>query len=110
MKNLFVMLDQNGIFHWIVGVLGIFALVFVKLIKVKNFSMQRWVNENIIGFIWSVFILSLVVTLLHEYLPIYDHIEAFLTSYCGAHIIFRIHKKHDHTKKYNLKKTSHELT
>jgi hypothetical protein len=104
MNYLIQFCEENGILHWIIAVLGIFSLVIVRLLKVKNFSIRYWVNENIIGFIWSVFILSLLVTLCHEYFDSFSHIEAFLSAYCGTHIIFRIHKKNGTPKKYFLKR------
>lgn len=93
MKTLFDFLYENQLLHWIAAVAGIMSLVLVRVFRVKGFSMRVWVHENLIGFIWSLFFLSLAVTLTALYDPGYTLIEAFLTAYCGAHVIFRLNKE-----------------
>jgi hypothetical protein len=86
------------------AMVGIISLLLVRLFRVKGFSAQRWANENLIGFFWSLFFLSLVVLLTHEYYPAYSIHEAFLTGYSGTHIIFRFSKEPKRKTNYNLKK------
>lgn len=104
MSSLINFLEQNDILHWLFALAGIFSLITVRLMKVKDFSFKRLMEENVIPFIWSVFALSLLVCLWHDYQHSYTHLEAFLTSYCGTHFIFRLHKTPHKTKHYNLKK------
>lgn len=101
MKTLFDLLYENQLIHWAAALAGIISLVLVRVFRVKSFSWKFWLNENLIGFIWSLFFLSLSVTLSALYNPGYTLIEAYLTGYCGAHVIFRLSKE---PKNHNLPK------
>jgi hypothetical protein len=93
MKAIMEFLYANQVIHWLIAVAGIISLLIVRIWSVKSFSWKVWVNDNLIGFIWSLFILSLTVTLSATYNPGYSLIEAYLTGYCGAHVIFRLNKE-----------------
>ncbi len=102
MKTL-TFLESCGLLHWAVAFIGIICLLLVRLIGVNEFSMRRWINENLIGVIWSLFFLTLAVTLTHEYFPKYRLLEAFFTGYAGTYLIFRL-LKDPKRKSHNLKK------
>ena len=93
MKTLFDLLYENQLVHWLAALAGIVSLVVVRVLHVKDFSWKVWVRGNLIGLIWSLFVLSLSVTLTALYTPEYTLIEAFFTGYCGAHVIFRLNKE-----------------
>jgi hypothetical protein len=93
MENIIIYLNANYVLHWFSAMLGIFAFVIVRLIRVKNFTWKRWFDENLIGLIWALFFLSLSVTMTAVFNPGYSHLEAFLTGYAGTHIIFRLNKE-----------------
>jgi hypothetical protein len=93
MKAIIEFLYANQVIHWLIAVAGIFSLLFVRVWKVKTFSWRIWINDNLIGFIWSLFVISLTVTLTAAYNPGYTLVEAYLTGYCGTHVIFRLNKE-----------------
>jgi hypothetical protein len=93
MKTIFDFLFQNQLLHWVAALAGIISLLLVRICKVKGFSMRYWVNENLIGLLWSLFFLSLTATMTAVYVPEYTLTEAFFTGYCGAHVIFRLNKE-----------------
>ncbi len=97
-------LESSGLLHWAASLAGIICILMVRLFRIKNFSARKWVNENLIGTIWSLFILSLTVLLTHEYYPAFTIHEAFLAGYSGTHVIFRFNKEPQAKKHYNLKK------
>jgi hypothetical protein len=97
-------IESSGLFHWIAAIVGIICFLMVRLFRIKNFSAKMWVNENLIGSLWSLFFLSLTVLLTHEYYPAYSIHEAFLTGYSGTHLIFRMNKEPKPRKQYTLKK------
>lgn len=100
----FSFIESCGLLHWAVALAGIVCLLLVRLIGVNEFSMRKWLNENLIAVIWSLFFLSLAVTLTHEYLPGYRLIEAFLTGFSGTYLICRLTKEPKQKKRYDLKK------
>jgi ABC-type Mn2+/Zn2+ transport system permease subunit len=103
MKSIIDFLYQNQALHWAAALAGIISLLLIRVIKVKSFSWKVWVNDNLIGFIWSLFFLSLTVTLTAVYNPGYSLIEAYLTGYCGTHVILRLNKEpknFDHPGKF----------
>ena len=93
METTFDFLYHNQFFHWAAALTGIICLLLVRVMRVKNFTWKYWVNDNLIGFLLSLFILSLTVTLTALYVPSYTVTEAFLSGYCGAHVIFRLNKE-----------------
>ena len=93
MKTIFDFLYQNQLLHFAAALMGIISLVLVRVFRVKGFSMRIWAHENLIGFIWSLFFLSLTVSLTALYVPSYSLTEAFFSGYCGAHVIFRLNKE-----------------
>ena len=96
--------ESCGLLHWAAAFAGIICLLLVRIIGVNEFSMRKWLNENLIGLIWSIFVLSLFVTLTHEYFPDYRIVEAFLTGFCGTYLISRLTREPRTRKPYNLKK------
>lgn len=93
METTFEFLYHNQFFHWAAALAGIICLLLVRVLNVKKFSWKYWVKDNLIGFLLSLFILSLTVTLTALYLPSYTVTEAFFSGYCGAHVIFRLNKE-----------------
>jgi ABC-type Mn2+/Zn2+ transport system permease subunit len=93
MENLIQMLNANYVLHWLSAILGIISIVFVRLFRVRNFKWKRWFDENMYGLFWSLFFLSISVTMTAVYSHGYSHLEAYLTGYCGTHIIFRLNKE-----------------
>jgi hypothetical protein len=103
MKTLFDFLYDNQLLHWAAALAGIISLLLVRVFRVKGFSWKVWVHENLIGLIWSLFFLSLTVTLTAVYVDSYTLTEAFLTGYSGAHVIFRLNKEpKNHTRPTRL--------
>lgn len=88
----FAFLESSGLFHWSAAFAGIICLLLVRLINVSEFSMRKWLNQNLIGVIWSLFFLSLIVTLTHTYFPSYGILEAFFSGFSGTYLIFRMIK------------------
>lgn len=99
MKTL-AFIESCGLLHWAVAFAGIICLFLVRIIGVNEFSMRKWINENLIGVIWSLFILSLVITITHEYLPGFRLFEAFLAGFSGTYVILRIFKEPKPKKKH----------
>ena len=97
-------IESCGMLHWAAAIAGIICLLLIRLIRVNEFSMRRWLNENLIGLIWSLFFLTLFVTLTHEYFPGYRIPEAFFTGFSGTYLIFRLLKEPKRKPPYNLKK------
>ena len=93
MKTLFDFLYENQLLHWAAAIAGILSLVLIRVFRVKGFSWKIWMNENLIALIWSLFFLSLSVSLTALYVPSYTLTEAFFSGYCGAHVIFRLNKE-----------------
>lgn len=93
MSTLFDFLYQNQLLHWIAALAGIITLLVIRVFRVKGFTWQYWFRDNLIGLLWSLFVLSLTVTMTALYVPGYSLTEAFLTGYCGAHVIFRLNKE-----------------
>ena len=77
-----------GLLHWIAAFLSILVFLFVRTRRVKKFSWERWVRENLISTIWSVFILSVIVPMIYIYFPVVTIWEAALIGYVGTHWIF----------------------
>ncbi|MDQ3110517.1 MAG: hypothetical protein M3R17_11540 [Bacteroidota bacterium] len=99
----FSIIESSGFLHWTVALMGILSFLFVQVARVKDFSIKTWVNENLIAFMWSLFFLSLIVTLTHEFFASYQIHEALLTGYVGAHLVFSFTKEQKHKTNYNLK-------
>ncbi len=93
METMIQFLNANNILHWFSALLGIFAFVFVRLFRVKNFTWKRWFDENLIGLLWALFFLSISVTMTGVYREGYTHMEAFLTGYAGSHLLFKLNKE-----------------
>ena len=77
-----------GLLHWIAAFIAIVAFLFVRTLRVKNFSWDKWFKENLISAIWSVFILSIVIPMIFLYFPTLSVFEAALLGYVGTHLIF----------------------
>lgn len=77
-----------GLLHWIAAFFSIMIFLFVRTLRVKNFSWEKWFKENLISGIWSVFILSIVVPMMYFYFPFVTIWEAALIGYVGTHWIF----------------------
>lgn len=103
MKTLSI-IESCGLLHWAAAFAGIFCLLLIRLIGINEFSMRRWLNENLIILIWSLFFLSLAVLLTYEYIPSYRIAEAFFTGFAGTYLILRLFKEPQKKSNYNLKK------
>ena len=77
-----------GLLHWIAAFCSILIFLYVRTLRVKNFTWKRWLHENLISAIWSVFILSIVVPMIYIYCPVVTIWDAALTGYVGTHWIF----------------------
>lgn len=77
-----------GLLHWIAAFVAIVVFLIAKSIRILNFSWQRWVRENLISSMWSIFILSIVIPMIYIYFPVVTLIDAALMGYVGTHLIF----------------------
>lgn len=100
----FSFIESSGLLHWAAALAGIVCLLLVRLIHVNEFSMRKWLNENLIGVIWSLFFLSLIVTITHVYFPGYRFLEAFFTGFSGTYLIIRITREPKRKKTFKLRK------
>jgi hypothetical protein len=81
-----------GLLHWIAACISIALFLFVRAFRVKNFSWHKWIHENLISTIWSVFILSIVIPMIYIYFPAVTISEGGLLGYVGTHWIFLLTK------------------
>ncbi len=77
-----------GLLHWIAALIAIVVFLFVRTLRVKNFSWEKWLKENLISTIWSLFILSIVIPMIYIYFPFVTIFQAGLMGYVGTHLIF----------------------
>ncbi|HTF04149.1 MAG TPA: hypothetical protein VK826_08985 [Bacteroidia bacterium] len=82
------LIESVGLLHWMVAFLGILLFLCIRVQRVKKFTWQRWMYENLIPAIWSLFVLSLGVPMIYTYFPELSFYEALLMGYCGTHAVF----------------------
>jgi hypothetical protein len=89
MKLFLEFLYENQLLHWLSALVGLFTLIYVRLRGVKKFSLRIWLEENLIQFIWSLFVVSFFVPLLAIYLPAFTLVAAFFGGYSASHLVFK---------------------
>lgn len=100
---IFDFLLSIGLLHWIAAFFSILFFLYVRTWRIKNFSWQRWLHENLISAIWSMFILSIVIPMIYIYFPWLTVFEAALMGYVGTHLIFCGTKPHQIYRRTRVK-------